>query len=65
MSLNTESAALELDKYGGDLPARTTQKIRASIFPARRVNYNISLSYELLSQYGECIIFMLPAVRSR
>ena len=46
--------ALELDKFDGVLPARTTQKIRATIFPARRVDYNVSLSYELLSEFGKC-----------
>ena len=56
---NASSAALELSKFDGVLSARTSQKLRATVFPARRVTYNLGLSYELLSQFGTILFLRL------
>ncbi|KAK3742184.1 hypothetical protein QZH41_012071, partial [Actinostola sp. cb2023] len=45
--------AIEVNDTRGIIPARTSKKINATVFPARRVNYKFLLSYILVSTHDE------------
>jgi len=52
ITVMTSLVALEINNQNGVIPARTSQKITATVYPSRRVCYTFKLSYELFSMSG-------------